>query len=53
MLLKDVQALSVSHKGMSVKIIETLTSDHDDGGANSSLERDVLVLGATGKTVRG
>jgi uncharacterized protein YbjT (DUF2867 family) len=50
MLLKDVHPMSVLHKGMSVKIIEPLTSLHDHGWVNNIVNRHVLVLGATGKT---
>jgi len=49
-LLKDVHPMSVLHKGMSVKLIEPLTSLHDHGGVNNTANRHVLVLAATGKT---
>ncbi len=42
--------MSVQHKPMSVKIIETLTRWHDHGVMNKIGDRRVLVLGATGKT---
>jgi uncharacterized protein YbjT (DUF2867 family) len=50
MLLKDVHPMSVSHKEMSVKIIESLTSLRDHRWMNNLVNRHVLVLGATGKT---
>jgi uncharacterized protein YbjT (DUF2867 family) len=49
-LLKDVHQMSVLRKGMSVKLIEPLTSLHDHGRVNNIVNRHVLVLGATGKT---
>jgi uncharacterized protein YbjT (DUF2867 family) len=42
--------LSVLHKEMSVKLIESLTSLLDYGGVSNTVNRHVLVLGATGKT---
>jgi hypothetical protein len=49
-LLKDVHPVSVLRKGMSVKTIEPLTSLHDHGRVDSTVNHHVLVLGATGKT---
>ena len=42
--------MSVLRIGMSVKLIESLTSSRDYGRVNNTVNRHVLVLGATGKT---
>src|SRR3984957_2386495 len=42
--------MSVLHKRMSVKLIEPLTLLRDHGLVNNTVNRNVLVLGATGKT---
>src|ERR1700721_3445552 len=42
--------MSVLHKRMSVKLIEPLTLLRDHGLMNNTVNRHVLVLGATGKT---
>ena len=50
MFLQDVHELSVLRKGMSVKIIEPLTSPSEHKRVNMRRAHQVLVLGATGKT---
>jgi uncharacterized protein YbjT (DUF2867 family) len=50
MLLEDIHQLSVSHKLLSAKIIETLRTLPDHRCMTKPTKQHVLVLGATGKT---